>query len=641
MKTLLQLWNEWEIHLLVLLSFTLQIFLFFAGSLRPRNTNTFVRLSIWLAYLGADIVAVYALGFLSRQQDNITGKGTLGETHPLAFFWAPFLLVHLGGQDTITAFAIEDNNLWLRHLLNLTAHVMLASYVFWKSTGWHNLHLLVPGIFMFVSGIIKYGERTYALKCGSLKNTEGLPPRGNEMQPPELNRGDMYADIIGFALRSAPVVRNFFAGCNLVQFMAANADYMCMFGELDGRQLLLKIEIGMIYDDLYSKAMVLRKRICLIFRCLSQVSAIVAFVLFIVSNKHMHSGADIAVTYVLFIGGFLVEFCAVALVIMSPWTWGWLESRKCHKLARMCWFLLSKNIRRLENRMVWPNSMGQYNILSYAGLEQSWFSRQTKMLIRVTTNIFGATKERQLWISKLLDSKNIQVDREIMQIVTQYVDGVHTELVSDGSGRPYQPWPNLHPVLEKLQSLSMDDFGLVIVFMHALTEVHLRTSYDPPGDMDALVGICRKLSNYMLYLLVTHPEMLPVTGSVETTLEYFVSKATEYGEGGKDVSLQGTRKLLEDLMDLHVIQPSEDTLQEIRDFWLRLLLYAAGRSRGETHASQLAVGGELLTYAWLLMAHLEMGDSWPRRIELGHAAGTMGPDIAYVFPKKSGGHHTR
>jgi hypothetical protein len=646
MENLLQLWNEWEIHLLVLLSFTLQTFLFFAGGLRPRNTNTFVRLSVWFAYLGADFVAVYALGFLSRQQDNTTGgrESTLGKNHQLAFFWAPFLIIHLGGQDTITAFAIEDNNLWLRHLLNLTVHVMLASYVFWKSTGWHNFHLLVPGIFLFVSGIIKYGERTYALKCGSLKNTEGLPARGNEMQP-QLNRDDKYATLIGFALRSAPVVRNFFAGCNLVQFMATNVDYMCMFGELDERQMLLKIEIGMIYDDLYCKAMVLRKRICVIFRCLSQVCAVVAFVLFTVSSKHRYSGADIVVTYVLFIGGFLVELCAVAVFISSPWTWGWLESRKCHKLAGMCWFLLSNNIKRLEKRMLWPNSMGQYNILNYVGLEQSWLSRHLKMLVRVTANMFGAGKERLLWISMLLDSKTIQVDHEIMQIVTLYADGVHTEFVSNGSGsRPHhQLWPNLHPVLGKLQLLSMHDFGLVIVFMHALTEVHLCTYNDPPSNMDAtLVDTCRKLSKCMLYLLVTHPEMLPVTGSVETTLEYFVAKATEYGEGGKDDAiLQGTRKLLEDLMDLQAIQPSEETLQEIRDFWLRLLLYAAGKSRGETHAAQLAVGGELLTYAWLLMAHLEMGDSWPRKIELGDAtAGTMMPDIAYVFPKKSEDHRT-
>ena len=122
MENLVRLYYDWEIQLLVLLCFAIQLFLFFTGGLRRHNIKLHVRLSIWLAYLGADMVAVYALGYLSRH----------GDAHPLAFFWAPFLLVHLGGQDTITAFAMEDNSLWLRHLLNLAVQVFLAAYVFWK-----------------------------------------------------------------------------------------------------------------------------------------------------------------------------------------------------------------------------------------------------------------------------------------------------------------------------------------------------------------------------------------------------------------------------------------------------------------------------------------------------------------------------
>lgn len=45
-------------------------------------------------------------------------------------FWAPFLLVHLGGPDTITAYSLEGNELWLRHLLNLVVQVGVAFYVF-------------------------------------------------------------------------------------------------------------------------------------------------------------------------------------------------------------------------------------------------------------------------------------------------------------------------------------------------------------------------------------------------------------------------------------------------------------------------------------------------------------------------------
>jgi hypothetical protein len=369
-------------------------------------------------------------------------------------------------------------------------------------------------------------------------------------------------------------------------------------------------------------------------------------VLFIVLvEKKRYSRADIAVTYVLFIGGFLVELCATSLVVMSPWTWGWLEARKYRKLASMSWFLLSKKLMMLEKRMLWPNSMGQYSIVSYMGLELSWLSRQVTTLVRKMASMVGAGKERLLWISNLMDSKCIEVDQEIMESVALYVDGLHSELPGDGSRRQ---WPNLRPVLEKMQSLSMADFGLVLVFMHSFTEVHLRTYYDEkkktPGpddtqeDASSLVGVCRKLSNYMLYLLVSHPEMLPVTGSVDTTLEFFVRKVIEYEDGGKDDIdiMRGTRKLLEDQISLHVVQPSKETLEEIRDFWLRLLLYAAGKSRGDTHAARLAGGGEIITFAWLLMAHLEIGDSWLRRIELGDTTGVdMRPELAYVF---QGGH---
>ena len=159
-NNLVKLFNDWEIQLLVLLSFAIQIFLFFTGGLRRYGTNVLISLSIWIAYLGADTVAVYALGYLSRQEED---------AHSLAFFWAPFLLIHLGGQDTITAFALEDNNLWLRHLLNLVVQVILAVYVFWKSMSIrrrHSVALLVSRAFVFVVGVIKYGERIWSLMCG-------------------------------------------------------------------------------------------------------------------------------------------------------------------------------------------------------------------------------------------------------------------------------------------------------------------------------------------------------------------------------------------------------------------------------------------------------------------------------------------
>jgi len=157
MSSLIEIWNQWEIQLMVLTSFVLQLFLFVTGSLRRWNISGPLRVSIWLAYVGADLVAVYALSLFSQYEEKyILGRHSFRDTSP--FLWVPFLLVHLGGQDSITAFSIEDNNLWLRHLLNLGIQGTLALYVFWKSIHRMNLQVLLPApfIFFFHNGKTKF-----------------------------------------------------------------------------------------------------------------------------------------------------------------------------------------------------------------------------------------------------------------------------------------------------------------------------------------------------------------------------------------------------------------------------------------------------------------------------------------------------
>ncbi|EAZ16849.1 hypothetical protein OsJ_32323 [Oryza sativa Japonica Group] len=387
MESVVQLWSDWEIQLLMLLSFTLQMLLFFSGGLRRCSTKALVRFCLWIAYLGADMVALYALGYLSRHQDVIIGGSTLREVHPLSFLWAPFLLMHLGGQDTITAFAIEDNNMWLRHLLNLGVQVALTLYVFWKSVDRHNVHILIPGIFLFVAGII---------------NNSGWP----------------------------------------------------------------------------------------------------------------------------------------------------------------------------KERPLWSNSMGQYNFLSYLGCDESRLSKLVKKVIRKMGSLVGAGEEAgtSLWMSKLLDTKYVTVDKEIMQCVIHLI---YNYSPFGPASTDDQRWPNL--------------------------EVHLSNYY----LHEVLASVCRKLSNYMLYLLVRHPEMLPVSGTAEPTLKFFLGSITYRNDHYKNRTLKRARDRLQ------IQEPADmgiKTLEEIRDMWAMLLIYSAGKSKANMHAAQLSKGGELLTFAWLLMAHLQLGD---------------------------------
>lgn len=149
-------WNEWGIQVLVLFSFTLQVMLLTLAGTRRHKSSAPLRLLLWLMYQLADSTAIYTLGHLSVASSK-------AQDQHLVAFWAPFLLVHLGGPGTITAYALEDNRLWLRHLLTLSVQVLGAAFVIYKYiTGGRTL-LLLAALLVFVVGILRYGERTWAL----------------------------------------------------------------------------------------------------------------------------------------------------------------------------------------------------------------------------------------------------------------------------------------------------------------------------------------------------------------------------------------------------------------------------------------------------------------------------------------------
>ncbi|EEC69755.1 hypothetical protein OsI_00001 [Oryza sativa Indica Group] len=161
-------WNEWEIQCLVMASFSLQVFLLLSAPFRRRHVSRLLNGSLWVAYLMADYVATYILGRLTLLL-AVTGGNEGTRHHQLALFWAPFLLLHLGGQETITAFSMEDNTLWKRRLLDLIAQVAMSVYVVGKQWRQGDRLLVAPMVLMFVLGAVKYGERIWALRAAAAR----------------------------------------------------------------------------------------------------------------------------------------------------------------------------------------------------------------------------------------------------------------------------------------------------------------------------------------------------------------------------------------------------------------------------------------------------------------------------------------
>ena len=137
-------WEEWQLRILVLGSLAIQLYLAVVAPFRKlTGLNYLNRLLIWVSYLGGDALAIYALATLFNRQKKLQCHSSYGDagSHDLEVLWAPILLIHLGGRMTISAYNIEDNELWLRHvgvaISQVYIHLLLDTiyyYIFLSST---------------------------------------------------------------------------------------------------------------------------------------------------------------------------------------------------------------------------------------------------------------------------------------------------------------------------------------------------------------------------------------------------------------------------------------------------------------------------------------------------------------------------
>ncbi|KAK7305092.1 hypothetical protein VNO77_42992 [Canavalia gladiata] len=160
-------WSKWNIRGVILVSLFLQIVLIFMAPFRKRTRKTILVMLLWSTYLLADYTANFCVGLIANKYgDEDTPISDINDF--LLAFWTPFLLLHLGGPDTITAFSLEDNELWLRHMLGLIVQVCLTGYVFLLTLPVNTLW--VPTSLVFIAGVIKFAERTRSLQLASVGN---------------------------------------------------------------------------------------------------------------------------------------------------------------------------------------------------------------------------------------------------------------------------------------------------------------------------------------------------------------------------------------------------------------------------------------------------------------------------------------
>nr|XP_051221372.1 uncharacterized protein LOC127339574 [Lolium perenne] len=314
----LDLWIDWANQIGVLLSLFFQVVLHLFANVRRRSSSIWLRVPLWLAYQLSDMTATYAAG-------QLLYSSCAPQDHQLIAFWAPFLLLHLGGPDNITAYAIEDNKLWARHLLTLGVQVLGAGYVLYKYITGSGIFLTLAAILIFVVGVTKYAERTYALwfaNFSTLQRSLKVLARDkhrkyfyiehqkwckcSDLEEDELvlQRAHSLFHICKRAIVDSVIMTEEDSGVDseekkIIEGLRKKPVYMWR---------VMEMELSLMYDILYTKASVTHSWVGYCIRIISPLAVAASLVLFQLSSKYGYSRVDVDITYTL-LGGALL--CAM------------------------------------------------------------------------------------------------------------------------------------------------------------------------------------------------------------------------------------------------------------------------------------------------------------------------------------------
>lgn len=332
-------WDDWNIRGIVILSLSIQTILIILAPLRKRTSNRFLALVLWLSYLLADWSANFVIGLIAKNQGKELKPDDPHQDQQLMALWAPFLLLHLGGPDTITAYSLEDNALWHRHFLGLALQAVSGAYVVIQSLP-NSLWVII--LLLFIAGTLKYLERTIALYLASSDRfrgsmlevpdsdsdnsmpTENFMQYGRQKRPLRLeNPGNLtHLEILQFAFWffnnfKSLAVNNIFSS-------EQRDESREFFKNLQDEEALriLEVELGFIYDGLYTKVSVLHTWVGALTRTLALGSLLSAFGIFHYRTKKTHEfhGADIVITYTLFLVGIALDLVSLLMILPSDWT---------------------------------------------------------------------------------------------------------------------------------------------------------------------------------------------------------------------------------------------------------------------------------------------------------------------------------
>ena len=583
--------------MLVLSSFTLQLALLFFGRRRRYKVGVRIHYFLWFCYLVADTVATVVLSVISCTQGNSSSPNDNDidygvQNDQIMTFWAVFMLLHLGGQDTITAYTVQDNDLWLRHLFRLVAQSGVVIYVICIS--WNDNWLSFLSIPMLLAGVIKYAERIWVMRSANCA--------------PKFDK-DYNEDVWYYQLYTFPRLKPLFLNQKIQsKFLQHSID---KFRNYDRQTAFKRIEreLGQAYDAFYTKIPLFLTGWGCFFSFISLFSTFSTFVFFLIKERHKHQQIDLIISYMLMGGAIFSEIYVLILLIFN---------------VVRAFLVFKKKISLLKKR--WSKSMGQFSMHKFRKRNKSRIGQQ-KGIPKFFANLIVCIilkLRKELMMNVYFTRKREELEHLVW---VTFKEKLNPD--SPGFSEDYTSYISLvdreHAKVEIYQS---------IIIWHIVTDLCFYSDNNNEGIPPIMDGeqqvfkdkrtwkrVIREISEYMMYILAVCPFMFSI-GDAEISFEKACKQVEEALENRTNSSMSSIvcEKPQEHDADSNLVYYAiqvADKLQEnelkwkiLTSFWVENLAYVAILCQGKNHAKQLPKGGEFLTHVWLLIKHLDLEEKF-------------------------------
>ncbi|GLT72418.1 hypothetical protein SLA2020_443550 [Shorea laevis] len=624
-----KLWNAWNIRGLMIVSLSLQVILNLLAPKRKvqNDRGKWITGLIWFVYSLADWVATSTMGLILHSNSHKSG----GPPIDIIAFWTPFLLVHLGGPDTITSYSLQDNELWQRHFLTLLSQVFSTIYAFFKSSP--NNELWLATILVLLAGIIKYFGRTLALNRASFDKLgkNWVPVRGKTglVIPKQFHGMEKHTSISGTVVLLFSNLKRILVGPLPKENELKRIIERIMARTSGGEVLrILEIELSLLYEVLHTKLPLIDGKIGSYLRMANFGCILAALISFSFVKKHYKLElVDILITYGLLIGALAMDVLSFRLIKSSDWFAishvqdgsqlinkrelpdAVIKRRRWSKTVSQLNFL-THHVKKLDDLpyvgTLLSKVINNFRSQSFQHFEDSVWSfilREIKTKFDCR-HCYKNKEEKEVWLS----------EEEFEKLLEPILNQKHQELIKN--------------LIGKL------DYTQTLLVWHIATELCFRnTDHRRHGTTDAYRSMCKLLSDYMFYLAEKQPTMM--AGALDNWKDEFkrtskqtrslvpwkffsneksVAKKILFGSQEVKVKIEeedndGEMKLLSEAIELARGLEREDGYpwEGMSKVWVQLMCYAAIKCRAHVHADQLTKGGELLTFVWLLMSHFGFG----------------------------------